>query len=101
MVRGARGGKHRDGARQITPVISTLGEKGFLRALCCTESHGNNQCQIESPISAFWTDPLRVLYAPDTLEVFTSLPAPCRHHPTLCWVPLPLMTHGRHMCTRV
>src|SRR5262249_5663142 len=53
----------------------------LLGALHCTESHGNNQCQRESPLSAFWTDPLRILYAPDTLEVCTSLPAPCRHHP--------------------
>ena len=52
--------------QQYPPVISTLCEKGLLGALRCTESHGNNQCQIASPISAFWTDLLIVLYAPDT-----------------------------------
>ena len=77
-----------------------------LGALRCTESHSNNQCQIESPISAFWTAPLIILFALDTrtftLRVFTPPPAWqewCHVPPYTIWDAILLIAHGRYRYT--
>ena len=55
MVRGARGGKHRDGARQITPIICTRAERGNVAGTTCAETRYTNERRVGGWPGSFWT----------------------------------------------
>jgi hypothetical protein len=82
-----------DAGAHKPPVNSTLCEKDLVGALRCAEDHGNNQCQIESPISAFWTGHLIILYAPDTGTLTLGVFTPPHRQRRAAGVPIATLMH--------